>query len=200
MNMRNIINKFLKQTVMLFLLFVFTFQARAAEPFQTPKISENRPIKATAKEMILERKLNKITLIDNAKVKQDTNELKADKMIMEYFGSETKTGTSNKLKTINAYSNVEFTTEKMLVNSNEGHYDAQNGLLTLLGDVVAIEGKTAAKGEKFFYNVKTGESKIEGSSKSKDVDSNNTLEEKDDRVIIILEEERIQNTTEEKEE
>lgn len=170
-------------------------KAQAVEPYKAPKISNNKPIRATANEIIIERSLNRATLLKNAKIVQKPITLKAEKIIIDYLEKKLKQEEGqSRLKEMKAYKDVEFITDTMYVTSDEGVYNAQNSILILSGNVVVIEGNTKAQGDKFIYNVATGESKIESALQIED--SSDILKDgKDGRVIIILEEERIENQT-----
>lgn len=175
---------------------VYSLNASAVESYQAPKISNNKPIRATANEIIIDRNLNRATLLKNAKIVQKPIILEAEKIVIDYLEKKTtQESDQSQLKEIRAYKNVELTTDKMYVTSDEGIYNAKNGILILSGNVVAIEGQTKAQGDKFIYNINTGESRIKSTLQTEGGDGTDILntEGKDGRVIIILEEERIDN-------
>lgn len=75
----------------------------------------------------------------------------------------TGTGNCGELIRIEAEGRVFYVTAKnQRVAGNAGVYDAATDLVTLTGDVVAVQGQNVLRGSKMVFNNKTGEGRVVG--------------------------------------
>lgn len=111
----------------------------------------------------------------SAEALQDTSRLRSNVMIVHMEvtkgkpGAATTGGSSNgcgAMTTLEAKGNVYYLSgDGRRVHGDNGVYDATTKLITITGDVTAVDGQNVMRGTRMVYNMDTGEGHIEGGAK-----------------------------------
>jgi lipopolysaccharide export system protein LptA len=112
----------------------------------------------------------------SAEAMQDTSRLRSNIMIVHMEvtkgkpGAATTTGASSNgcgaMTSLEAKTNVYYLSgDGRRVHGDNAFYDAATKLITITGDVTAVDGQNVMRGTKMVYNMDTGEGHIEGGAK-----------------------------------
>ena len=111
----------------------------------------------------------------SAEALQDTSRLRSDVMIAHLEVKKGKAGAATgaasgsacgDMISLEAKGNVYYvSTDGRRVHGDNGFYDATTKIMTITGDVTAVQGQNVMRGTKMVYNTDTGEGHVEGSSK-----------------------------------
>ena len=103
----------------------------------------------------------------NVEAQQDTSRLRTDqlKMFMETKpskgGANSQGGSScGNITRMEAHGAVYYMTPQQRVHGNEAIYEAEPDTITVLGDVVAVNGQNVLRGERMVINQKTGQGQM----------------------------------------
>ncbi|MCC7348312.1 MAG: LPS ABC transporter substrate-binding protein LptA [Variibacter sp.] len=163
--------------------FVFALPA-AAQPYGPPNavqgFSQNRgqPIKIESNSLEVRDKEQIAYFIDNVRVTQGDTVLECKKLVIFYEGGEAdKTdgkagakprqaapaiaGSSQQIKRLEAKGGVVVTQKDQTATGEDGVYDMKNNSMTLIGNVVVMQGQNVIRGDRLWVDLKTGVSRIE---------------------------------------
>jgi lipopolysaccharide export system protein LptA len=135
--------------------------------------SSGEPFDITADELEVQNRACVSVWKGNAEALQGKARLRAD-ILRAFFETKagaaasgpTGTGACGDLLRLEAEGKVYYVTAKdQRVTGNTGVYDATTELVTLTGDVVAVQGQNVLRGSKMVFNNKTGEGRMVGNAK-----------------------------------
>ncbi|HBV41615.1 MAG TPA: hypothetical protein DEB43_03085 [Desulfovibrio sp.] len=174
---------------LVFVLFCFAFAALPA--YAVPQLAEgDMPVKINADDMEYDINRSRVIFTGNVHVVRGAFDMVAPKMTVYLKNSEAKqeavqikvqpenmplTGkvepstktvdTQNKINKIKAENGVRFKFENQSGHSDSAVYEADKGLLTMIGDPVVQEGKNSIRGETILYYLYERKSEVVGSQK-----------------------------------
>ena len=104
-----------------------------------------------------------------AEALQDTTRLRADVLKIFYKTGPAKPGGSGSacgdMDRMEAQGSVYYVTPQQKVRSDAAVYEAGSTTITLIGNVVAVEGNNVLTGDRMVFNTQTGSGQMQGSSK-----------------------------------
>ena len=115
-----------------------------------------------------------VVFTGSAEALQDASRLRADVMTahLEVLKDKPKTGSTTgaassnscgDMTTLDAKGNVYYASaDGRRVHGDNGFYDAASKIITVTGDVTAVDGQNVMRGTKMVYNTDTGEGHVEG--------------------------------------
>lgn len=106
----------------------------------------------------------------NAEALQDSARLRAD--VLKIFNKKAPPKANGKVEAcgdldrMEAEGSVFYVTSKgEKVRANKGVYEAGSTTITMIGDVVAVQGQNVMRGDRMVFNTDTGEGRMEGGGK-----------------------------------
>lgn len=148
-----------------FASLLFASPAFAQTDFLSGKTDTSKPIEIQADTLEVLQKDKQAVFRGKVEARQGNVRLKADEMHVYYKekadGSAAAGG--NSVSKIDVVGNVFLATPQETVQGGKGVYDVDNSVITLNGDVVITRSKNVLKGRDLVYNLKSGQSKIQGS-------------------------------------
>ena len=116
---------------------------------------ESRNISITSERTVYNTKDYKSVLTGNVRISQDINVVTCDKVTI-YFSEE-----NNSVQLMDLEGNVYMENETSRAFGEFGKYDATSNTVTLTGNVRYFQNQLEAQGDKFVYNIETGEGTLE---------------------------------------
>ncbi|HEY8003790.1 MAG TPA: LptA/OstA family protein [Phenylobacterium sp.] len=110
----------------------------------------------------------------SAEASQDTSRLRADKMTIHLEVKKNKPGAAGAvgasscgdMLSLEANGSVYYvSSDGRRIHGDHGFYDAPSAIITITGDVTAVDGQNVMRGAKMVYNTQTGEGHVEGGGK-----------------------------------
>ena len=173
------------------LILTFSTQAHSIDLKKIIKPEKGKPILIDADSLMLKDKDNLAIFKKNVLVKQGQMVLKADEV--KVYSEDILGKKRSKIKKIEAFGDVKFSSMGKTAEANNAHYDVAKGKVTLKNKVRLEEDGNTLEGSNFIYNVNTGRSSISGSKKVVDgktkksrVKATLTPEESDKDIKIPL--------------
>lgn len=99
-----------------------------------------------------------------AEALQDRTRLRADTIRVHSAKKGDGCGATERLE---AEGNVYYVTAEQAVRANNAVYTASADTITLTGDVVIVQGKNVARGERLVVNVETGQAEMSSSARGR---------------------------------
>lgn len=136
---------------------LFTFIASANAPVHNTKL----PIEITSDELEYLKTEQQAIFSGNVRAVQGELDVRSDAMLVYYDSKKDQIGkVKNTISRLETNGNVQLITPKETAKSDYGVFNVDENVITLTGKVVLNSGKNMVKGDKFVYNVATGQSKI----------------------------------------
>jgi lipopolysaccharide export system protein LptA len=141
---------------------------------QSPGGSSKGPIDITADELEVQNAQCISIWRGNAEALQDQSRLRANVLTAHMApkgkaapaGGAGNPGSScGELQRMEATGAVYYVTPTQRVHGDAATWDATNNMLTVTGDVVAVQGQNVIRGNKMVYNTVTGQGNVVGSGK-----------------------------------
>ncbi len=108
----------------------------------------------------------------NAEAMQETSRLRAQ--VLRIYNAKApaarpgaKAGNCGEMDRIEAEGQVYYVTPDQRVRANAATYSAANEVLTMTGDVVAVQGQNVLRGTKMVFNTRTGQGNMVGQTTGK---------------------------------
>jgi len=131
------------------------------------------PVDIVADDLVTSNSCCEATWTGNAEALQDNARLRAD--VLKIFNKKAapKANALKKggdacgdLDRMEAEGSVFYVTSKgEKVRANKGLYEAGSTTITMIGDVVAVQGQNVMRGDRMVFNTDTGEGRMEGGGK-----------------------------------
>lgn len=170
LNGSNIISKvYMKKCFYIIIVLVFfPLLSLAESPFDVSKHNQNSPVEVTSDMLEVFQEKNIAVFSGNVIATQDNLSMNSAKMTVHYKREQDFTGeTHNRISKIEAEGNLILKTPKEKASGDKGDFDIIKGVITITGNVELKSGENVIKGNKFVYDVNTGQSKIiSGTNKS----------------------------------
>lgn len=129
------------------------------------------PVDVTADNLETSNSTCQATWRGNAEALQDTSRLRAD--VLRIFTKQTpaKAGGASsgcgEMQRMEAEGSVYYVTPQQKVRANSAVYEAGSTTITMIGDVVAVQGQNVLRGDRMVFDTQTGEGHVEGTSKGR---------------------------------
>lgn len=150
-------------------IIFLSFPAYAQLGIAGGKKDSNEPIDIESDSLVVKPEQNMAIFKGKVKAVQGNMTLLSDQMVVYYHGSEKNSDPmGSELSKIETFGNVVLTVPGKKAESDKGKYDVDNSYIMMIGNVVLTQDKNVLKGEKFLYNVATGESRIETGKEEQD--------------------------------
>ena len=149
------------------ILIVFMSGESVAQITTSGKGAEaNLPVDIESDSLVIKPEQNMAIFKGKVKAVQGGMNLLSDQMVVFYHDDEAggEGEMSGQLSKIEAYGNVEFSVTGKKATAENGQYDVDKSFIEMSGSVVLTQQGNILKGDKFFYNVITGESKMESAT------------------------------------
>lgn len=124
-------------------------------------LNDRAPIDVDADSIDVFDQQNRAIFRGHVQVRQNTLSMQADQVTVTY--ARTGSGTPE-IQRLNADGHVQLRTPSENATARYGIYDVDKRLLTLIGNVVLIQGTTHVEGNRLVINLTTGRSTLDGSS------------------------------------
>lgn len=129
-----------------------------------------------ADKVLLKDREKTILFFGNVLCRNEDITIKADKMLVKY-DKKLSSDSNIKIKNIQAEGNIEFKSDKMIVNGDKGNYNLETNIIIIENNVIMNNEGIVVLGDKLTYDVATNDTKIDGIKKKS---KNNK------RAVIIL--------------
>lgn len=133
-----------------------------AQDFLTGKADASKPIDIQADSLEVLQQDKQAIFKGKVEAKQGNVRLKADEMRVYYKENSNAAAGGNSVSKIDVVGNVFLATPQETVQGSKGVYNVDQSLITLNGDVVITRDKNVLKGKDLTYNLKTGQSNLQG--------------------------------------
>lgn len=124
-------------------------------------LNDRTPIDVDADSIDVFDQQNRAIFRGHVQVRQSSLSMQADQVIVTY--SRSGDG-APEVQRLNADGHVQLRTPTENATARYGIYDVDKRLLTLIGNVVLIQGTTHVEGNRLVINLTTGRSTLDGSS------------------------------------
>ncbi len=121
--------------------------------------NHRQPIEINADSLEIKQEENLAIFTGNVQTTQGEILLLADKVSVEYFDDGNE---ENAIKIINMSGNVFFSTPRETAEGENGIYDVENSIITLIGAVIITQGPNVLRGNRLSINLINGITTIEG--------------------------------------
>ncbi len=129
------------------------------------------PVDITADELETQNAQCQATWRGNAEALQDTTRLRADVLRIFNKRGAPKPGTPGQgaacgdLDRLEAEGSVYYVTPQQKIRANSAVYEAGSTTITMIGDVVAVQGQNVLRGDRMVVNTLTGQGQMQGGEK-----------------------------------
>ena len=165
--------------------------AQAAAPAATPApaassgsgLSSNQPVDITADEAEVQQEQRKVIWRGNVEAIQGQNRLRTPVLVVYYAAkeaapagaaptpppkaSDSPTSPGNSIERMEAQGPVYFVTPTQTAKGDSGLYTAADDSIVLTGNVVLVQDRNVAKGDKLTIHQKTGQSVLVSNAKGR---------------------------------
>jgi lipopolysaccharide export system protein LptA len=145
-------------------------------------LSSNQPVDITADEAEVQQEQRKVTWRGNVEAIQGANRLRTPVLVVYYAAkeaapagaptpppkaSDSPTSPGNSIERMEAQGPVYFVTPTQTAKGDAGVYTAADDSIVLTGNVVLVQDRNVAKGDKLTIHQKTGQSVLVSNAKGR---------------------------------
>jgi lipopolysaccharide export system protein LptA len=127
---------------------------------------EGGPIRVNADRSEVIERQRQVVLLDNVDIMQGEARLRADKVTINYSGSDDTQAAGmsgfGDIQTMVAEGEVFYVTPDLKATGAKGVYDAQADTITMTGEVVLVRGEDVATGQRLVMRLEEGRTTLEG--------------------------------------
>ncbi|WP_395673439.1 LptA/OstA family protein [Phenylobacterium sp.] len=143
--------------------------AAAALPAAAQLTNSDAPVDITADELEVVNTECTATWRGNAEALQDTSRLRAQVLRLVNQRGAAKPGgaagsSCGEMERMEAEGQVFYVTPQQRVRADKGVYVASTEMLTMTGDVVAVQGQNVIRGTRMVINTRTGQGQMVGAA------------------------------------
>lgn len=129
------------------------------------------PVDVTSDELDTSNNQCVSTWQGNVEALQETSRLRTDQLKVFMQAKPSKPGSNSTscgdIQRMEAHGAVYYMTPQERVHGNEAVYEAEPDTITVIGDVVAVNGNNVLRGERMVINLKTGQGQMVTSVKGR---------------------------------
>lgn len=122
------------------------------------------PVEITSTELELSQNQGLVTFNGDVLVRQGQMTLTSQKLLVEY--SDNPDTGQNDIETIRMFGGVTFATPSETAEAAEATYDVAGQRITMFGDVLVTQGRTALTADRLTFNVRSGNGRLTGNVKT----------------------------------
>jgi lipopolysaccharide export system protein LptA len=153
----------IRPLLLLFICFIIFTPSHVRAQVGLGGISQdsNKPIDIVSDKLTVNSKDNIANFVGDVEATQGGLMLKSDRMKVYYNGGvEGGTETESSLSKIVTKGNTYLSVPDKKASAHSGVYDVDKGLIVLQGNVLLKRGASQLRGDTFWYDVKSGKSRV----------------------------------------
>lgn len=147
-----------------FIIYTVSLPAAPAWAQSTPlsSLDTDKPFEISADSLEVKQDENIATFAGNVDARQGNIRLRADRLTVNYGGGESGEAGASVVSRIDASGSIFIDSGRETAQGEVGVYDVENGLVTLLRNVVLTRGENVIRGDRLVLNLVTGQARVEG--------------------------------------